>query len=383
MVKENRAETEGSAVAAPAAHNFDVALKLQAEGTPVLHEPVLPADHEELYAEAWLGHLRLGHPGLTLEDLLLRALPVTVRQEESRCDGLVVEATAPNGETVSRRFGLDALAHVAARGAARLLQSGALQPNQNYYYEIVARQSVKGTIAEKEPSREVGGSFSVRRPPLTYLEHPLPPLLAQADAVGPVEGWSPIFYSHDAFIRADGCSRRGAAQQPPEESGAVILGQLCSCPETGEFYTVATDVIELEDAEQKKYSLAFSSKTWGRIQSVVKSRQANPASRAVRLVGQCHGHNFYPCMLEEKDCQVCEKRETCRMTSVFVSEQDQLWTRAVFVRQPWGFCHVFGLDARGNPVHGQFGFQGGRMVQRGFHLIPELPASLKGDGRCG
>jgi len=381
MEKESTAGNECRAVTAPVSYRFDVALKLQPEGDPVLHEPIKQADQLDLYSEVWLEQMRRGQPGLALGDLLLRTLPVGLRPDRKNCEGLLVEATSPGGETISRRFGLDALAPVALRGAARLLQSGGLQPDQNYYYEIVARREGTADGGPVEPSPDVGGNFTVRHAPLDYLEHPLPPLLAQADAVGPVQGWSPIFYTHDVFLRADRCSRRGASRQPPEESGAVILGTPCSCPETGEFFLVVTDVLELEDAVQSTYTLSLSGRTWGRIQAAVRKRQARPETRTQRIVGQCHGHSFYPCMLQGKDCRGCDKRETCRLTSVFVSEQDQMWTRAVFVRQPWGFCHIFGLDNQGVPVHGQFGFQGGRMVQRGFYLIPEIPASLRGGGR--
>ncbi len=380
MEKESREGVECRSLTAPLSYRFDVALRLEQGGNPLLLEPITESDRLDLYSEVWLEQMRRGQPGLALEDLLLRMLPAGLRQEGNRCEGLLVEATAPDGETVSRRFGLHALAPVAARGAARLLQTGGLQPNQDYYYEIVARPAGTAGPDAAEPSPDVGGSFTIQHVPLDYLEYPLPPLLAQADAVGPVGGWSPVFYSHDLFIRADGFSRRGAASDPPEESGAVILGIPCSCPETGEFFIVATDVLEMEDTAQSTYSLSLSGRSWGRIQAAVKTRQAQPGGSQKRITGLCHGHNFYPCMLQGKDCRDCEKLETCSATSVFVSDQDQMWTRGVFFRQPWCFSHVFGIDTRGAHVHGLFGFQGGRMVQRGFHLLPEIPASLSGGG---
>ena len=111
-------------------------------------------------------------------------------------------------------------------------------------------------------------------------------------------------YTQDAFTRAEQFSRRGASDVPPTESGAVILGSLCACPDSGEFFVVATDVIELVDAEQTLASLTYSSRTWSRIQAVVKARQANPATRAERIVGQCHGHNFLP-NFDGHECEVC------------------------------------------------------------------------------
>jgi hypothetical protein len=369
----------GRTIAAPVEFSFDVALKLTPEGDHILHQPLEPADQLDLYSEVWLEQMRRGQPGLALEDLLLRTLPVGAREDRIRCEGLLVEATSPSGETVSRRFGLDALSHVALRGAASLVQSGDLQPDQNYYYELIVRRAAVD-CGVPESASDVGGSFAVQHPPLDYLEYPLPSLLAQSDAVGPVGGWCPVIYSHDVFLRASRSSRRGASKEPPEESGAVILGLPCSCPETGEFFLVATDIIELEETTQSTYSLAFSARTWSRIQAEVEKQQARTSTRALRLLGLSHGHNFFPCMLQGTDCRSCEKRENCGLTSVFISDQDQIWTRSVFVRQPWTVSHVFGLDSTGAQVHCLYGIQGGRMIERGFHLTPEIPDQLKGGG---
>jgi hypothetical protein len=57
---------------------------------------------------------------------------------------------------------------------------------------------------------------------------------------------------------------------------------------------------------------------------------------------------------------------------VFLSQDDRRWTRAVFARQPWQLCHIFGLAARGDRVHGLFGLHGGRLRERGFFVLPEF-----------
>ena len=93
------------------------------------------------------------------------------------------------------------------------------------------------------------------------------------------------------------------------------------------------------------------------------------AAGAVRMVGQSHGHNFLPCF-GEKECDQCEAQQRCAATSVFVSENDLLWSRCVFSRQPWAFCQIFGLDARGTPVQQMYGFRRGRLVERGFYVLP-------------
>jgi hypothetical protein len=154
------------------------------------------------------------------------------------------------------------------------------------------------------------------------------------------------------------------------ESGGIILGSLCTCPDCGEFFLIATDVIEVLNARETAVSLMYSDETWARIQRIVKARRANPATREERIIGQCHGHNFRPGHgTQRKQCKNCEKQAECRLTSVFVSADDLLWSRSVFARQPWAFCLIYGLNARGNKVHGLFGFRGGRLIQRGFYLL--------------
>src|SRR5262249_38088813 len=140
---------------------------------------------------------------------------------------------------------------------------------------------------------EVGGSFTVttRSAPPPIATVPLPPLLDRARHHGPEDaGRHPVLYTPRAFDQAARCARKGAAEQPPVETGAVLVGDLCSCPQTGEFFVLVVDALEVQEAEQKPLSLAYSGQTWGRIQAVMRARQANPATRAQRLVGQSHGH---------------------------------------------------------------------------------------------
>jgi hypothetical protein len=154
----------------------------------------------------------------------------------------------------------------------------------------------------------------------------------------------------------------------------VLVGPLCSCPRTGEFFAVVCEALEVRDAEEREFSLTYSGKSWARIQAVLKARQSQPATRAHRILGQCHGHNFLPAG-GAPPCEHCAGAEVCTRTSVFVSPDDRLWCRAVFSRQPWQLCHIFGQSARGDGVGSLFGLRDGQLRERGFHVIPGLPAS--------
>jgi len=351
-----------------------VVAKLEPDGPGVEREPVREADLVDIQGEMWLnGCLRKGYPDSQMAEMPMRLSPIFKDGEGRRCAGFQLEARNPGGETTSSQFGIQSLGHVAGRASQRLLSTGALKPNEVYYYEVIAEQG--GGAAGPRPMAESPGTASftlkAKPQPLVYLTMSLPRLLERASAVGPVDGWCPVFYTVDAFAKAERFSRRGAMMDPPIESGGVLLGPICSCPETGEFFVVVNDALELAEAEQNSFSLEYSSETWGRILAAVRARQAHRANRADRIVGQCHGHNFLP-PHDDQRCDECDQRLTCTQTSVFVSAQDLLWSRSVFARQPWAFCHIFGLNARAQEVHGIFGFRGGHLVQRGFHLIADF-----------
>ena len=124
----------------------------------------------------------------------------------------------------------------------------------------------------------------------------------------------------------------------------------------------------------KPFSLSYSGKSWARIQAVLRARQAQPATRAQRIVGQSHGHNFLP-NDGAPPCELCYKQELCARTSVFVSGDDRQWCRAVFHRQPWALCHIFGLNARHDQVDSLYGLSGGRLEERGFFVIDSFDPS--------
>ena len=158
----------------------------------------------------------------------------------------------------------------------------------------------------------------------------------------------------------------------------MLVGSLARCPDSGDLFVLVLEVLEAVGAEEKQFSLYYSSETWGRIQAVMNAMQSQPATRTWRIVGVVHGHNFLPDN-GEPPCEACPQLPVCGRSSVFVSEDDIAWSRAVFRRQPWHLSHIFGLNARREPVHGLFGLRDGRVLERGFHVIPEFSFEAQGD----
>jgi len=360
-----------------------VALRVQADGPVVLQEPVSEGDLYELYGEAWLGScLRQGHPEAPLDELRVRLLPVLEKGNDTVCLGLIIEGAGPGGAASRHVFPPAALDDVAWRASQQLIRAGTLKSGDLYYFDVVVDRRPVAELASAAASARGAAPFTVtaKPTPLAYLTVPLRPLVERAEFVAPPakaapgeEGdpWCPVFYTRETLGKAESFARRGALFPHPVETGCVLVGPLCSCPETGEFFIVACEAIELVEAQGTEYSLTYSGATWAHVQASVRALQAAPATRAHRILGQAHGHNFPP-HFGEKKCDECDQQPTCTHTSVFSSVSDRRWSRAVFARQPWAVCHVFGLTARGGHAQGLFGLRHGALAERGYYVIPDF-----------
>jgi len=349
------------------AWNLSVSLRLSMDGPEVTREPVNDADLAEALSEAWFaGCLRKGHLDLSWEEVPARLIPVP-ENSGATCTGFAIEVTHPGGEAHRQEFNLKCLQSVASRAAQRLVTEGTLQSLGLYFFRLLAEIRPPGRVFATMGTAPF--VMAARSEPLVALKVPLGCLLNQAEPVGVnTRDTYPVFYTEQAFARAEYYARLGAASQPAVETGAVLVGSLCSCPETLEMFAVVCDALEAQDAEQTPFSLFYSSQSWARIQAIMRARRSRPATRSQLILGNAHGHNFRPS--SEPPCETCEKVRDCNRTSVFVSADDHSWSRAVFHRQPWQLCHIFGLTARGEPAHSLFGLSGGSLVARDFHVIP-------------
>lgn len=346
-------------------------LRVGKAGPRIGQEPVTDNDLTAPLGELWMDHfLRKGHLDVDLDDLSVRVVPVFDDISADLCKGIRLQTTDPAGQVVSSDFTIYAFDHVADRGTARLAAAKKIEIKDagNIYYNITARRRTARPAAKPA----VALTVKRQRRALSVLKVPIAPLRAEGEPIGPVDDKKayPVFYTAGALARAERLSRKGAKQDPPIESGALLIGPLCSCPETGELFSVVCDAIEVRDAEQTTFSLGYTPETWQRIDAVMHARQSTPANRGDRILGQCHGHPFLP-PHEGTSCETCPDRDKCKLTSVFVSTLDLTWSRATFANQPWQLCHIFGLSARGSRVHGLFGQADGRLLHRGFYYLPE------------
>ena len=364
--------TDNAASIKPAATGswrLELSIQLEPNGAcEVTREDIVQADLIDMQGEAWRENwLRKGYTDVAMEDLDFEVIPVFDQTGSGVAASLILRSTGPNGAVANLPFSIFALSQAAARAANRLMISGVLGAGDLYYYRVIPRR-----LTDKQPATPTDAKknstcgFSLheeKNTPLTLLQLALPPLLANAKAVNVDDERkrAPILYTVDALTQAERLARRGAKFQPPVETGALLVGAICTCPQTNECFSLITHVIELLDTQAAKYSLTLSGRTWQRIEKVIRTMQDQPETRCHRIIGQCHGHNFKP--LEA----------TGLATSAFISADDQLWNNAVFNRQPHQLCHIFGLYEDLSKDERLFGLEDGRLLERGYYVIPEFP----------
>ncbi len=373
-VKSASSVVSSAGDARAASCELSIAIRLAHDGPEAAREPVVPDDLIDVKSETWLEDmLRKGRTSVTLDDYEVRVSP-NWSERDRAYTGYTLEGQDRAGNISRRRFSLSSLEHVATRAAQNLISEGALQPHDVYYYELLAEQSasVTGALAGVRQA-------TMRTRPLAPLKSEIGPLLRRATPNGPtVEQAGPfeVFYTEAALADAERCARMGVQLYPPVETGGLLVGFLCTCPVSGEFFAVVVEVLEAHAAEQAEFSLAYSSQTWARIQAVMDARQRHRKTRGLRILGQCHGHNFIPGD-GTPPCEVCDRVPVCTRSSVFVSRDDWNWSRAVFRRQPWQLCHIFGLNARREQVQGLFGLRDGRLLERGFRVLPDFDLEVR------
>src|SRR6185295_13009567 len=236
----------------------------------------------DLRAEFWRdGFLRQGAPDVPIEDISLEVTTLWESTASSRCTGFIVDAHGPGRERMRREYDIHLFGDTASSLAQELTLAGRLPTNDAYYWHI----AVNSTPIEPEDDAPAF-SLSASSQPLTYVTGSLARLVEGAEIVGTIVPQAmPVFFVRRAHERVEKFARRGAEELPPVETGCALLGTLVACPQSGEFYAVVTDALELAETQQREYSLTYTGATWVRLRSILRARQAQPRGRSLRLLG--------------------------------------------------------------------------------------------------
>ena len=350
-------------------------LRATTDGPPLARQRVSEADLAEARSEAWLnGFLRRGQPDLPLEAVTTRLAPVV---KEGRCLGFVLRAEGPGTDASVHTFGVSCLAPAAHQVSKRLVTDGLLREGDAYVYEL---QPQRAGETDMDPlpaaaARHDSGGMQIKTTTtaLRYATRPLAQLRLTARTAGEIDdAVLPVFFTESAHKKSRDFARTGADDNPPVETGSILIGELGVCPDSGEMSVTVLDAIEVADAEQREFSLIPSSRTWSRVQAVLARLTGGDPCGTTRLVGQSHGHNF---PLDGEPCALCATARECGRTTVFVSAADRSFMRTVFAGQPFALCWIAGSNARGEEVATLFTLRAGVLKPRGYYIIEDLVRS--------
>jgi len=344
-----------------------VDLRLETDGPVVAIEPVREADLREPISEVWWrGYARHGDFATDECDMDVSILAL---EREGRCVGFQLRSRAPTG-VISVTCSREALVPVAERGARTLVQLGQLESAGAYYYDLRVDDPASRAVNHDTPpsGRVVGRARDMR---IELL--PLDDLVAASREVGETAiDDRELFFTESALRDAERIARCGESSDPPIETGGVLLGVVAFCDVRRDAFVVVTDALEAADAEHDQFSLTFSSRTWQRIDGVVRARTTRPVDAALRVLGQVHGHPFTP----TDHCFECPHQSSCSQHSAALSNEDRRWSRAVFCAQPWQVGQLFGADPRRGPTSTVYGLRGGRLEARGYRVVSDDDFSL-------
>jgi hypothetical protein len=355
-----------SADATPA-WRYVVSLRLAEDGPELLRVELEADALDDLHSQHWFdGSLRRGLVDVEMPDIGFQLHP-KLRARGPRCEGFVGESINRLGERLRREYPLAVFDDTVLALVQQQIQQGTMHANQTYYYDVLADRPPAAVARATEPF-----SISIKRAPLVLVTMPLEGLAERAKAAGTVhEEDYPVFFTPRALARAEASARRGAAQVPAVESGALLIGVLARCPTTAKMFAIVNEALPATGAREEKFSLTFTGETWARMQSIVAARRHRAAATCV--LGQSHGHPFLP-LGGAPPCEACAKVAVCGRTNVHVSIDDRQWMRAVMPRQPWQLCFIFGLNARGEHVQELFGLHDNFLRPRGYRVLDQADA---------
>ena len=240
----------------------------------------------------------------------------------------------------------------ARKISATLRDLGQVGADEELDYEIQA-------LPDAPPRRAARAAFQLE-------ELPSMPPLCEADVAAmfersiPVGGVAnshlPIFIPRRVIAELN--SRSVAADGI--ETGSILLGRLCRDRATRALAAVITAQIPAESTEGDATRLKFTAATWEAGMAAAHERGLDE-----KMIGTCHSHPSRA-WCRRAGC-TAEMQRVCKLAQPFLSTEDRILHRSVFVRG-WSVSLVV-VDATDGVRHGLFGWHRGELVSRGYHLL--------------
>jgi proteasome lid subunit RPN8/RPN11 len=267
--------------------------------------------------------------------------------------GFGVHLETADGRAVQSHFPITYFEGDARDASSELVNQGHLEEGEQFLFTATA-------FASEGPEKADAGNrirAEEASPPVPLREGRLEEVMALATPVDDVgRGVPPVVLPSEVLDEA----RAMALEAAPDEAGGILIGHLYRDLEAKCVFAVITALVRATRTHADSTSLTFTADTWADVRAAVELRD-----RQEMMLGWFHSHpvrDWYG-----DDGGDVESRES--LATIF-SHRDHAVHRTVF-SQPWAVALVISEIAEGDQRAAVWGWRGGRLVRRGFHLIQE------------
>lgn len=349
-------------------NNYRLQFRATTDGRTVFGGPV-PSTYPELArCQTRVAALRNGLPGEQFWTVPVVEEPIFAGKDR-RISGVRMSIEL-DGRRTEREFSVNDLFEVAAQMQLKTLseQDGAFASNDRFVFNVMAEPEIAG--GGTSAGDGVVARVESKPPPL--FSGQIDQLLEKGEPCGPVDDVRdhPFFFPQKVMDATRGFLSKGGRK----ESGVYVFGhlyqQLSPMPE---LFGVAAGAVELRHADQETFSFQPTARTFADLEAQMQLRRTR-LGRAYEVgLVMAHNHSFEPSVRDdgEANCTTCPLQQTCELTSSFYSTSDVAFHLGTFgTSQPWLAGMVVGLTPRREEDIRLFCFEGSRVRQRGYYVIP-------------
>jgi len=269
---------------------------------------------------------------------------------------------------VSEDFSTTYFDNLARLASGHFVNTGGLREGERFQYLVAAYPDHGASESGAPDTAQNGGRDRAQscassnfeshevEPEVFYAVKPLSESMKGAVLEGTVkEGDMPVLVPRQILDEAEAATLAARGT----ETGGILIGHLRRDETLPEIFAEITAQIPAQ-ANGGTHKLTFSPETWTAVQTAVDIR-----NKKELYLGFWHSHPVIE-WCKTNECSI-DKLQTCPLAKGFLSTDDLLMFRTVFPRA-YSVALVCSDLPIGKPAFSLFGWWGGKVETRGFHI---------------
>ncbi len=280
---------------------------------------------------------------------------------EPYLQGFRVTVSGKDCGGASKDFSTAYFDNLARLASSHFVKSGSLKEGERFQYLVAAYPDHAEAESNTPDGAQIWAPSNFEsqevEPEISYDVKPLSESMEGAVLEGTVnESDMPVLVPKQILDEAEAAtlSARGT------ETGGILIGHLRRDEGKPEIFAEITAQIPAQ-ANGGTHKLTFSPETWTAVQAAVDIRNKKEI-----FVGFWHSHPVIE-WCKNNECSI-DKLQTCPLANGFLSNDDLAMFRTVFPRA-YSVALVCSDLPLGKPSFSLFGWRGGKVESRGFHII--------------